>query len=91
MGGLIYDSPVPDPEPEPTLNADERTTLSGFLDDQRKVLAWKCQGLSEAQFKEASVPPSKLTLLGLVGHRAEDGAWVVPPRPLSGEDLGPIW
>ena len=39
MGGLTYDSPVPDPEPDPTLDADERTTLSGFLDDQRKVLA----------------------------------------------------
>ena len=90
MGGLTYDSPVPDPEPDPTLDADERTTLSGFLDDQRKVLAWKCQGLSEAQLKEASVPPSKLTLLGLVRHMAEDErGWF--RRGLSGEDLGPIW
>ena len=85
-----YDSPVPDPEPDPTLNADERTTLSGFLDDQRKVLAWKCQGLSEAQLKEASVPPSQLTLLGLVRHMAEnERSWF--RRGLSGEDIGAIW
>lgn len=81
---------MPDPEPDPTLNADERTTLSGFLDDQRKVLAWKCQGLSEAQLKEASVPPSKLTLLGLVRHMAEvERSWF--RRRLSGEEIGPIW
>jgi hypothetical protein len=81
---------VPDPEPDPTLNADERTTLSGFLEDQRKVLAWKCQGLSDAQLKEASAPPSNLTLMGLVRHMAEvERGWF--RWSLSHEDIAGIW
>jgi uncharacterized damage-inducible protein DinB len=81
---------VPDPAPISTLNADERTTLAGFLDDQRMVLAWKCQGLDEAQLKKASVPPSNLSLLGLVRHMAEvERSWF--RRRLSGEDIDEIW
>ena len=81
---------MPDPQPDPALNADERTTLTGFLEDQRKVLAWKCQGLDEAQLKKASVPPSNLSLLGLVRHIAEvERAWF--RRRLSSEDIERIW
>ncbi|MGA7086746.1 MAG: DinB family protein [Candidatus Dormiibacterota bacterium] len=81
---------MPDPQPEPSRNADERTTVTGFLEDQRKVLAWKCQGLSDAQLKEASAPPSNLTLLGLVRHMAEvERSWF--RRRLSREDIDSIW
>lgn len=75
---------------DPAWNGDERTTLTGFLEDQRAVLAWKCRGLSEAQLKEASVPPSNLTLLGLVRHMAEvERGWF--RKRLSGEAIGEIW
>ena len=76
--------------PDPAWNGDERTTLTGFLEDQRSTLAWKCQGLSDAQLKTPSVPPSSLTLLGLVRHMAEvERSWF--RRRLSGEPIGRIW
>jgi len=79
-----------DPLPDPSANGDERTTLTGFLEDQRRVLAWKCQGLDEAELKKASVPPSNLTLLGLVRHMAEvERAWF--RRRLSAQDIDRIW
>jgi uncharacterized damage-inducible protein DinB len=54
--------------PEPPQEADERATLAGFLDWQRATLAWKCDGLTDAQLRERGVPPSRLSLLGLVRH-----------------------
>jgi uncharacterized damage-inducible protein DinB len=81
---------MPEQTPDPAWNGDERTTLSGFLEEQRSTLAWKCQGLSDAQLKEASVPPSNLTLLGLVRHMAEvERSWF--RRRLRGEPIGRIW
>jgi uncharacterized damage-inducible protein DinB len=75
---------------DPAWNGDERTTLTGFLEDQRSTLAWKCQGLSEAQLKKPSVPPSNITMLGLVRHMAEvERAWF--RRRLSAEPAGRIW
>jgi len=85
-----YDWTMPEQAPDPAWNGDERTTLTGFLEDQRSTLAWKCQGLSDAQLKEPSVPPSNLTLLGLVRHMAEvERAWF--RRRLSEESVGRIW
>lgn len=52
------------------MNADERTTLVEFLDFYRKVLERKVTGLTEAQARQAAVPPSDLTLLGVVCHAA---------------------
>ena len=81
---------MPEPTPDPARNGDERATLTGFLEDQRSTLAWKCQGLTDAQLKEPSVPPSGLTLLGLVRHMAEvERAWF--RRHLSAEPIGRIW
>ncbi|HEY8735442.1 MAG TPA: DUF664 domain-containing protein, partial [Candidatus Dormibacteraeota bacterium] len=47
-------------------NADERTTLTGFLEWQRATLARKCEGLTGEQLRERSAAPSTLSLLGLV-------------------------
>jgi uncharacterized damage-inducible protein DinB len=54
--------------PEPPQQADERATLAGFLDWQRATLAWKCEGLTDPQLRERAIPPSSLSLLGLVRH-----------------------
>ncbi|MEU7369019.1 DinB family protein [Streptomyces hygroscopicus] len=76
--------------PEPPRTADERTSLEGWLDFHRATLALKCQGLDDAQLKEASAPPSGLTLLGLVRHMAEvERSWF--RRVLAQEDAPPIW
>ncbi len=76
--------------PEPPRTADERTSLEGWLDFHRATLALKCQGLNDAQLREASAPPSGLTLLGLVRHMAEvERSWF--RRVLAQEDAPPIW
>jgi uncharacterized damage-inducible protein DinB len=70
--------------------ADERSTLEDWLDFQRATLAAKCEGLSDAQLHLAAVPPSSLTLLGLVQHMAQvERHWF--RRVLAGEDIGPIY
>jgi uncharacterized damage-inducible protein DinB len=70
---------------EPPLEATEREMLTGWLDYHRATLAWKCEGLSDAQLRERAVPPSSLSLLGLVRHMAEvERSWFL--RVLNGED-----
>ena len=56
---------------EPTLTAGERDMLTGWLDYHRATLVQKCEGLSDEQLRERSVPPSNLSLLGLVRHLTE--------------------
>jgi hypothetical protein len=46
----------------------ERDTLLGFLADQRLTLQLKCADLDAEQLARRSVPPSNLSLLGLVRH-----------------------
>jgi len=51
--------------------ADERATLDGWLDFHRRTLLWKCEELSDDQLRSRPVPPSTLSLIGLVRHMAE--------------------
>ena len=55
----------------PPLEAQEREMLEAWLDFQRDTLAVKCEGLTGDQLRERAVPPSSLSLLGLVRHMAE--------------------
>lgn len=49
--------------------ADERTQLVGWLDQQRALVRWKCEGLKEADEQRAVLPKSPLmTVAGLVSH-----------------------
>jgi uncharacterized damage-inducible protein DinB len=74
----------------PPLNADERGTLEGWLDFQRATLARKCEGLDDEQAATASVPPSGVTLTGLVQHMAEvERNWF--RRVFAGEQAPPIY
>jgi uncharacterized damage-inducible protein DinB len=67
-------------------NDDERITLLAFLEWQRGTLERKCTGLSPDQMRLASVPPSNLTLLGLLRHMADvERGWF--RRTLAGEDV----
>ena len=73
------------PRAEPSHSADERTTLAEFLDYYRATLAAKCAGLSAEQLAERAVPPSSLSLLGLVRHMGEvEQGWF---RSFAGEPL----
>lgn len=54
----------------------ERDTLRAFLDYHRATLAMKCEGLTDEELRQQSMPPSTLSLLGLVRHMAEvERAW----------------
>ncbi|MBO0853382.1 MAG: DinB family protein [Nocardia sp.] len=76
--------------PIPPLNADERTTVEGWLDFHRTTLAIKCEGLDDELAARAAVPPSTLTLTGLVQHMAEvERNWF--GRVFAGEALSPIY
>ncbi|MEZ3182947.1 DinB family protein [Streptomyces pimonensis] len=75
---------------EPANDADERTMLEGWLDYHRDTLARKCEGLTDEQLRTASVPPSDLSLMGLVRHMSEvERSWF--RRVLADEDAGPLY
>jgi hypothetical protein len=59
------------PRVEPPLVAGERTSLEAWLEYHRATLLYKCQGLTGDQLARHAVPPSSLSLLGLVRHMAE--------------------
>lgn len=70
--------------------ADERTVLVEYLRDQRMTLELKCAGLDAADLARRSVPPSTLSLLGLVRHMSEvERTWF--RRRMSGQDVPKIY
>lgn len=48
----------------------ERECLVGYLEHYRRTLALKCDGLDAGQLATRAVPPSNISLLGLVRHMA---------------------
>jgi hypothetical protein len=81
-----------DPEDDPR-NTDgvstdgERVTLQDYLRDYRTTLLMKCEGLNTAHLARRSVPPSTMSLLGLIRHLAEVErdwrGWITPDDPPS--------
>ena len=64
---------APDDDPRSTDTQQltgERRTLVTYLEDGRLTLQMKCAGLDAEQLARRSVPPSNLSLLGLVRHLA---------------------
>ena len=73
---------------DPPLVAQEREMLDAWLDYHRATLAVKCEGLTDDQLRARAVPPSSLSLLGLVRHMGEvERSWF--RRVLSGEQAPP--
>jgi Protein of unknown function (DUF664) len=53
----------------PAFVADERTQLLGWLNMQRELVHWKCEGLSNADARRSVLPSSPLmTMAGVVSH-----------------------
>jgi uncharacterized damage-inducible protein DinB len=83
---------APDPGPPaglltegPTTGA-EREVLQGYLDRHRATLLRICAGLTAEQLAARPVPPSTLSLLGLVRHLAKvERVWL--RRRVGGEDI----
>jgi len=72
---MTWTAPSVSRVPEPR-GGDERASLERWLTYHRQTLLMKCAGLSAAQLATPAVPPSALSLHGLVRHMAEvERAW----------------
>jgi len=71
---------------EPPQQDEERDALEAWVDYHRDTLLWKCAGLTAEQLKRRAVPPSTLSLLGLVRHMTEVERWWFRMHA-GGEDL----
>ncbi|MEU7576519.1 DinB family protein [Streptomyces sp. NPDC041068] len=72
----VYPDMWTDPEDDPRDNNGpspdgELATLLDFLTSYRTTLRMKCEGLDPEQLARRSVPPSTMSLLGLIRHLAE--------------------
>jgi len=80
----LFVTPDEDPRSDAT-SVGERATLVDFLTGCRQTLELKCRGLDAEQMARQSVPPSNMSLLGLVRHMADvERYWF--RQVLSGED-----
>ncbi|SCG73783.1 Uncharacterized damage-inducible protein DinB (forms a four-helix bundle) [Micromonospora echinaurantiaca] len=85
----MFVHPDDDPRSEGGFD-DERTILVQYLRDQRLTLELKCAGLDAEALARRAVPPSTLSLLGLVRHLAEvERGWF--RRVMAGEDAPKIY
>jgi len=69
-----YDGMWALPEDDPRVAGNpvgELPTIREYLSNYRHTLEMKCDGLSPEQLATRSVPPSTLSLLGLVRHMAQ--------------------
>ncbi|MFE9560412.1 DinB family protein [Streptomyces sp. NPDC006487] len=72
----VYPDMWADPDDDPRNSGaggseGELATLQEFLTDYRLTLRMKCEGLDPEQLSRRSVPPSTMSLLGLMRHLAE--------------------
>jgi uncharacterized damage-inducible protein DinB len=69
---------------------DDPSILEGYLAWQRATLLNVCAGLSAEQLATRAVPPSTLSLLGLVRHLAKvERVWL--RQRVAGQDLAPLY
>ena len=74
----------------PGPQADERDMLNGWLEHHRAILLWKCDGLTDEQLRQRSVPPSSMSLLGLIRHMTDvERAWF--QEVFLAEDKPPLY
>lgn len=64
-----------DPRPAPPRAGDERDMLSAFLDWHRQTFELKCSGVAAERLSERGIPPSQLSLHGLLRHLAGVERW----------------
>ena len=66
----MWVDPPDDPREQVASGTGEKAVLAGYLDHYRMTLQMKCAGLDAEQLARRSVPPSSMSLLGLVRHLA---------------------
>jgi uncharacterized damage-inducible protein DinB len=67
----MWVDPDDDPRESGVATVDERSTLLDYLRRYRLTLEMKCADLDAEQLARRSVPPSTMSLLGLVRHMSE--------------------
>ncbi|TDD66514.1 DinB family protein [Jiangella aurantiaca] len=82
----MWVDPADDPRNTDGVSPDgELPTLQDYVASYRLTLRMKCEGLDPEQLARRSVPPSTMSLLGLVRHLAEVERdwrnWIVPDDP----------
>jgi uncharacterized damage-inducible protein DinB len=84
---IVYPDMWVDPDEDPRDSAavkseGELATLQDYLGHYRLTLLMKCDGLDAEQLARRSVPPSTMSLLGLLRHLAEVErdwrGWILP-------------
>ena len=79
-----------DPRESGPAGTDERGVLADYLRRYRLTLELKCADLDAEQLARRSVPPSTLSLLGLVRHLAEvERIWF--RRTIAGQDVAMLY
>ena len=74
-----------DPRSDGGFANDERSMLLGYLADRRLTFEMKCTGLDAVAMAARSVPPSDMSLLGLLRHLTDvERHWF--RRELAGSD-----
>jgi uncharacterized damage-inducible protein DinB len=87
---MTWTAPTPPAPVDGPLTGDDRAILEGFLASQRSVLLTICAGLTPEQLVEQAVPPSRLSLLGLVRHLAKvERIWL--RQGAAGEEVEPMY
>ena len=82
---MAWTSPAQEPFDGP-MTGDDRAVLEGYLAWQRTTLLNVCAGLTGEQLAARPVPPSTLSLLGLVRHLAKvERVWL--RKRVGGEDV----
>lgn len=70
--------------------ADEKTSLTEFLDFQRATMLWKAGGLTSEQASMQAIPTTSLTLAGVLKHLAlVEDHWF--QRVFKGDPLPEPW
>jgi uncharacterized damage-inducible protein DinB len=81
----MWVDPDDDPRDMGVELVDERATLIDYLRAYRLTLRLKCADLDASQMASRSVPPSTMSLLGLIRHMADvELSWF--RRVMAGED-----
>lgn len=68
---IMFVDPKADPRDNVHRHGDERATLGFYLGWLRQTMELKCEGLGPEDLARRAVPPSTMSLLGIVRHLTE--------------------
>jgi len=87
---MTWIAPTPAPNGDEPLVGDDRPILESFLAWQRTTLLNICAGLTGEQLATRPIPPSNLSLLGLVRHMGKvERTWF--RQRAAGEGIEPLF